>query len=90
MLGANTQYFSEIIHFLENVEAKNLSSSFCCFDKTSEHGDRGSFTSPIVSKESKNLAIVHRNVKIIDSYLWSELFSQTLNSHALHRQLLSS
>ena len=76
MLRADSQNLPHLTHPVEDIDAKDLSKASIRFDKTSEHGYGGSLSGTVVTKERKDLPVVHGEIDVFNSCLLSELFDE--------------
>ena len=64
MLRTNAKILSD---FLELSLTQHFNNTRGGFEHAGKHGNGGSFTSTIVSKEDKNIIVVHIETEVVDS-----------------------
>lgn len=66
MLGAHSHIVANFGLLVEQIVLKDAALSSCLTQKTRQHRNGGRFSSSVVSKQSKDLPIVHLHVDSVD------------------------
>ena len=77
MLRTKPYHLSKLLHFFENINSKNTSITFCGRKDTIEHRKCSSFTSTVMTQESKDLSFVHGHTCAFDSLLFAKVLIET-------------
>lgn len=89
MLRAYSEYFSELVHIIENAEIEDCRRALSCLDESGEHGDGCGLASTVVAEQRKYLSGVHGDVRVVNCDFLAELPPETPDLETLFGLFLS-
>lgn len=81
MLRTHTEHRPQLIHVIENIEAKHFGFALCLLEEASKHRQRSRLARPVMPQQRKYLPRVHSQIDTLDRLLLPEALFEASDLH---------